>query len=148
MGEQASIARRVKRLMAEQCVNHANEQNGIHDYCCLERTPGYRCAYVVDDAARCNYFETSVLPVDRELEALYHADRKARADGYDLTRLQVAATLEPIKRPPVTCARCGKSFEAASNRQKYCPSCRRAVTNEQKRVSKKRPSITTGEGER
>ncbi len=137
----ASLA--VRRLVIDLCANHSREQSDVRDYCCLEWTQGNRCVLMLETGARCGYFERSVLPVDRRLEALYWAERRAQAGGYRLTQVQACVALDTLSSPVLTCERCGKQFEAASNRQKYCPPCRKAVANEQKRLSKAK-RIATG----
>lgn len=134
------IEKQVRRLVVNECANHAREQNGIRDYCCYEWTEGYRCIYVLKDAARCGYFEKSVLPVDVALEALYRADRKAQAAGYELTKLQARVALEAAIGPASICAKCGKSFQARSTRQKHCASCRKAVLSEKRRTASRKRS--------
>ena len=98
-----------------------------------------QCPFVTGEKARCKYFEESVLPLEPELQAVYLAERKAEAGGYELTREHKKRIIEAAK-PKVKCNRCGGIFDAESNRQKYCAKCRKAISREQtkKRVQKLR----------
>jgi len=97
---------------------------------------------MLEDSPHCKYFEESVLPLKKTLEALYHADRKAKVSGYELTESQKQIITEEAAtpKPRLKCRQCGQIFQAGSNRQKYCSKCRKWVTREQarNRVQKQR----------
>lgn len=124
----------VRRLVRGECANHYGEQNGVSDYCCLEPEATRRkCIYVAGGVSeRCGWFEKGVLPLNKRLEALYWADRKARAGGYELGKAAAEAAVASVARER-TCTRCQREFMALSNRQKYCEACRRVVRREQVR---------------
>lgn len=137
--QRAALEQSYRRLAVEECANHAREQNSIKDYCCREWTEGYRCVFMLADGGRCRYFEESVLGLKPDLEALYWADRQARAEGHELTSLQAEIVVQEVAASmAITCARCGQSFPARSNRQKYCDRCRKAVRNKQSQARMKR----------
>jgi len=104
-------------LVTSECANHFGNLNGTSDYCCLEWTPDHRCVYFLEeDNPRCRYFEESVLPLDKEIETAYYAERFP----------EVAISQDDL----ATCAKCGKRFAATSNRQKYCQGCRKKADRE------------------
>jgi uncharacterized paraquat-inducible protein A len=118
------------QLVIRECANHDNKNCFIMDK---------RCRILTGEKARCQYFEEFVLPLEPELQAVYMAEIKAEAAGYELTRedkRQIIATA----KPRVKCIRCEGIFDAESNRQKYCPRCRKTINREQtrKRVQKLR----------
>ena len=65
------MEKRLKRLIIDECANHARSQNEIKDYCLLEEYEGKRCCYMITNECACNYFEATVLPLDKTLHAYY-----------------------------------------------------------------------------
>lgn len=128
----ASLERRLLQLAAELCANHQRRANGIADYCLLEWTDGHRCVFAIGEGSRCRYFEEGVLPLNPELQAVYMHDRTARAAGDtvkpEMTRRVATAVRSQTER---ACPKCGQAFTPASNRQRYCEPCRKAVRKEQ-----------------
>jgi len=131
----------------ELCANHLSRgPRGIQGYCLLEWTEGHRCVFATetDSLPRCRYFEEAVLPDDPRLEALYHAERRAAAVGYELTKQQRNLVMEEAAargKPRVNCSRCGEMFLANSNRQKMCEGCRKEVRREQSRERVKKARL-------
>jgi predicted Zn-ribbon and HTH transcriptional regulator len=93
---------------------------------------------MLQEGARCGYYEKYVLPEQPKLEALYWADRKARAQDTVLTALQIGQIVRRFEQEPIPCEKCGKDFRPESNRQRYCPTCRKAVVREQNRTRKQK----------
>jgi hypothetical protein len=73
------------QLVRQECANHDNESHKIKDYCCISKTDDHKCIYVLDENSRCGYFEECVLPLDKELEAIYYAEKKAQIENRELS---------------------------------------------------------------
>jgi hypothetical protein len=130
----AKLEAEVRKLVSEECASHSRECNGVQNHCCARRDE--RCSFYYGDSSGCSYFEKAVLPLKPELEAIYHAEKKARAGGYSLTKLQrklVAEGAEWAGKARVVCEDCGQSFPARSNRQKRCERCQKQAIREQNR---------------
>jgi len=135
----------IKRLAVNECANHERKFNSFINACLVRQN--LKCVFFFEDHPRCKYFEETVLPLDKRLEALYHADREARAYGSQLTKQRKRAILEEtawVGKVRGKCERCGEEFPAANNRQKYCPSCRKWVTREQARTRKQKQRAAGG----
>lgn len=125
----------IYRLVTNECANHEKRFNSFVNACLIRRD--LKCVFFFEDHPRCKYFEEAVLPLDKQLEALYHADREARARGYELTKRQKRIIAEEnawAGKVRAKCERCGEDFPAANNRQKYCTKCRKWVIREQTRI--------------
>lgn len=107
---------KLKRLVKNNCACYLGAKRGIPNYCCLQDGP---CAFFSqnDDLPRCTYFEQGVLPVDEKLERKYTSERNVESE-FKTVKLRV------------NCTRCGRTFSANSNRQKYCEKCRGKNANE------------------
>lgn len=93
----------VARYIEKHCANY--DANGQ----CLLQTfeSGSRiCPLFFSLNSRCKYAETSVLPGDGQIQALYECEKQ----GAEIVLH--------------TCERCKKPYKRKSNRQKYCPSCK------------------------
>lgn len=111
-----------KQLITAECANYFREMNGITNYCCL----GNGCVFFgEEEKPRCKYFETSVLPLDTDLEFRYRKER-------------MLSTFNLIK----SCKRCLEPF-AGNNKEKYCKGCKVERKREQKKTHcLQRQSIT------
>jgi hypothetical protein len=72
-----SIPSRVKSLAASECANHQNSgPSGIKNYCWLkERSNGGVCVFFSDvENPGCRYFQEAVLPLDKELKAVFSSE--------------------------------------------------------------------------
>ena len=79
------------------------------------------CPQLISYSLLCKWFQTAVLPLDREL----HAELLKNED---------------MRR----CTVCGAAFASSSNHAKYCPDCRKRITRKQaaERMRKRRALIT------
>ena len=79
------------------------------------------CPQLISYSLLCKWFQTAVLPLDKELHA------------------ELLKT-EDMRR----CTVCGAAFASSSNHAKYCPDCRKRITRKQtaERMRKKRALIT------
>jgi hypothetical protein len=110
-----SIPSRVKSLAASECANHQNSgPSGIKNYCWLkERSNGGVCVFFSDvENPRCRYFQEAVLPLDKELKAVFSSE---------VLNLQIQEGQRKMIRKK--CERCPETFLARSNAQMLCPGC-------------------------
>lgn len=79
------------------------------------------CPQLISYSLLCKWFQTAVLPLDKELHA------------------ELLKT-EDMRR----CTVCGAAFASSSNHAKYCPDCRKRITRKQaaERMRKRRALIT------
>lgn len=79
------------------------------------------CPQLISYSLLCKWFQTAVLPLDKELYA-------------ELLKA------EDMQR----CTVCGAAFASSSNHAKYCPDCRKRITRKQaaERMRKRRALIT------
>ncbi|MDQ0497014.1 hypothetical protein [Paenibacillus brasilensis] len=108
---------RFKRLVKNNCACYLGVKHGISNYCCLQDGP---CVFFGQDdpLPHCTYFENGVLP---KLEREYKSERDVE-------------TKPKTAKPRVNCTRCGGTFSANSNRQKYCEKCRGKARKENIRI--------------
>ena len=109
-------SRRVNALVKKECCNCFSGN-------CILLDDGDECVcpQLISYSLLCKWFRNAVLPADKELYAeLYQTEDRRR------------------------CVVCGASFASSSNSVKYCPDCRRRVTNRQaaERMRKKRSLVT------
>lgn len=124
---------KIKSLIVNECAGHDKKAHGINDYCCHEPDETKKCIYFQEDnTRRCGYFEVYVLPLETEIEVLYHAEINARVRGYELTRYQKKLAVEAVKLE-AKCHECGKVFNPTSRRQKLCDFCRKQRARERTR---------------
>ncbi|MET3211307.1 UNVERIFIED_CONTAM: hypothetical protein ABIC26_004274 [Paenibacillus sp. PvR008] len=111
---------RIKRLVKNSCACYLGAKHGIPNYCCLQDGP---CVFFSQDDAlpRCTYFEHGVLPIDEKLGREYKSNRNVEV-GFNTAK------------PRVNCQKCGATFSANSNRQKYCEKCRDKNANEKSKL--------------
>ncbi len=120
----------LKQLISEECANYYAKMGKTNDYCCAEWTPDHRCVYFTANGfPRCGYFERSVLPLEPGLESVYHAERESQAPLSAREKQKIRVSVMPI------CAMCGKPFKRSSNRQRYCPQCRKVARQKAVRES-------------
>ena len=107
----------LSRLVANECANHLDGMCLPKDKPCnwyeTDINPDTGARYPFGDKGiTCPYFLKAVLPGNKRLETLYFAF----LDDYDGKRsLNIVTDY---------CKRCGAPIVKASNRQKYCASCR------------------------
>lgn len=121
-----ALLKRVHRHARDNCALHTGNDGCLatrHRKCVLS----FDCDRVCGNV--CPYFMRSVLPVD---EQLFHDYIEHFPDDYPLK--------PDAKSLPDVCERCGGRYKKASNRQKYCASCRVQVRKEQakRRMKNKR----------
>lgn len=109
-------SRRVNSLAKKSCCNCDNGK-------CMLLDDGEECVcpQLISYSLLCKWFQTAVLPLDREL----HAELLKNED---------------MRR----CTVCGAAFVSSSNHAKYCPDCRKRITRKQaaERMRKRRALIT------
>ena len=109
-------SRRVNALVKKECCNCFNGN-------CILLDDGDKCVcpQLISYSLLCKWFRAAVLPLDKVLYAeLYAAEDKRR------------------------CMVCGAPFASSSNNVKYCPDCRKRITNRQaaERMRKRRALVT------
>ena len=101
------IIRSVKLLAQKECANYANGTCLPEDHPCHVINPAYKTIH--DGAVNCDYFLSTVLPLQPELNTgLWH----------EILR-EEDQTGEGWKQ----CGRCHKPFIPGCNRQHYCAEC-------------------------
>ncbi|MFK4439692.1 hypothetical protein ABIA61_005107 [Paenibacillus sp. RC21] len=111
---------KIKQLVKNSCACYFGTKHGISNYCCLQDGP---CVFFAQDDSplRCTYFENGVLPIDEKLEREYKSERNVETEP-------------KTAKPRVNCTRCGGTFSANSNRQKYCEECKDKNANEKSKL--------------
>lgn len=112
----------IARYIEKNCANY--DANG---QCLLQTFEGsHICPLFYGLQARCNYAESSVLPGDPHIQALYEQGKQGGAE----------IVLN-------TCERCKKPYKRKSNRQKYCSSCQTDQSRKRARegMQKKRGNV-------
>jgi hypothetical protein len=106
---------KIKTLVKNECANYNYENGTCYPTSCL-------CSFFTDSETpiRCRYFESSVLPIDAELDYEYRSERQM--------------TSNYVAKPEIRCKRCNEFVSASSNRQKYCDKCKKLVQKEQSRL--------------
>lgn len=109
-------SRQVNALVKKECCN-------CFDGNCILLDDGDECVcpQLISYSLLCKWFRAAVLPLDKVLYAeLYAAEDKR------------------------SCLVCGASFASSSNNIKYCPDCRKRITNRQaaERMRKRRALVT------
>ena len=109
-------SRKVNALVKKECCN-------CIDGNCILLDDGDECVcpQLISYSLLCKWFRAAVLPADKLLYAeLYQSEDKRR------------------------CTVCGASFASSSNSVKYCPGCRKRITNRQaaERMRKRRALVT------
>ena len=96
-------SRRVNSLAKKSCCNCDNGK-------CMLLDDGEECVcpQLISYSLLCKWFQTAVLPLDKELYA-------------ELLKA------EDMRR----CTVCGAAFASSSNHAKYCPDCRKRITRKQ-----------------
>lgn len=121
-----SLQSRVKTLVSSECANHANELNGIRNHCwAREKSNAGQCIFFTEgiENPRCQYFEQAVLPLDKELKAIFSSE---------LLNLEIQEGRKRLIRKK--CERCPEIFLAKSNAQRFCPACQKWNENEKTRA--------------
>ena len=98
-------SRRVNSLIKKMCCNYDNGH-------CILLDDGDPCVcpqIITFSHIICKYFKRSVLPLDKELYIEVTKPKNTRI-----------------------CQNCGKSYEAANSKFKYCSDCRKIVLRRQK----------------
>lgn len=137
----------VLQLVKAQCAYHDNESNGTRNYCATEETPDHQCIYFYNDAddyyaIRCKYFEECVLPLNKELEAIYWAKIKASESNKELTSKEIKEIKE--NSGVKFCTKCKSKFKPTSNRQRHCSKCKKEnqKNNQKKWIKNKRKNMS------
>ncbi len=111
----------ILQLVKRECCNHQGVTTCVR---CID-SDNKSCVFFRGDRwARCPWFENTELTKHPDLQAQYWA----RFED------QQATETEPVHE----CARCGKPFTKASNRQKFCAECRDNAKREADRNRKRR----------
>lgn len=109
-------SRKVNALIKKTCCN-------CIDGNCILLDDGDECVcpQLISCSLLCKWFRNAVLPADKELYAELYAPEEKR-----------------------WCAVCDAAFASTSNSVKYCPDCRKRITNRQaaERMRKKRSIVT------
>ena len=109
-------SRKVNTLVKTECCNCDNGN-------CILLDDGDTCVcpQLISYSLLCKWFRIAVLPLDKELQAELFKTEDMRK-----------------------CTECGASFASKSNKAKYCPKCRKRITNRQaaQRMRKKRANVT------
>ena len=109
-------SRKVNTLVRRECCN-CDGGNCI----LLDDGETWVCSQLISYSLLCKWFRLAVLPLDKLLYAeLFKTEDRKR------------------------CTVCGASFASKSNSVKYCPSCRKRITNRQaaERMRKRRALVT------
>lgn len=111
---------KVKEYIKANCASY--DRDGL---CFMETdsSGGRLCPMIYNLGKKCNYAETSVIPGDPEIEALYYAGKKD---------VDVKLT---------NCADCTKQYKRTSNRQIRCPECAKSKRNERQRNARLENSL-------
>ncbi|WP_082683460.1 cysteine-rich VLP protein [Fictibacillus sp. FJAT-27399] len=98
----------IKQLVTSSCANYINGKCILLDRECQLISGGeYRGKKIPASDCSCTYFEKSVLPANKTLEAIYYGKQSVQNKS---------------------CKGCGKGFNSVSNRAVYCgDSCRRSA---------------------
>ncbi|WP_172970962.1 cysteine-rich VLP protein [Bacillus sp. THAF10] len=104
------MKKKIKKLVVSNCANYTNGNCVLLDKKCPIVIGGsYRGNDIPPSDCSCSYFTTSVLPIDKAIEAQYYG----------------RPTQDKKK-----CKSCGTQFATASNRATYCgDSCRKSARN-------------------
>lgn len=96
--------KKVAEYIKRNCATY--DKDGL---CLLETDSngGRLCPLIYELGKTCKYAETSVLPADPDIEALYNAGKQGAIGD--------------------TCERCNKPYKRTSNRQKRCRACAQEV---------------------
>jgi hypothetical protein len=119
-----SIPSRVKALAASEYANHQSSgPAGIKNYCwAKEKSNGGVCVFFSDiENPRCRYFQEAVLPLDKDLKAVFSSE---------VLNLQIQESRKRMIRKKCERPGCDQTFPARSNRQRFCPKCQKAAKND------------------
>ena len=116
------LDKQIRQTIGKNCANYINGK------CLFAIDSDNRCTYERDYSylghRRCVYFEESILPEDKILEAKYWeevtGDRKIRNDNID------------------NCERCGEEMIKSHGKQKYCDDCAKQVDKDKARERMRR----------
>lgn len=124
-----SIQSKVKSLVVAECDSHqATGPFGTKNYCwAKEKSNGGLCVFFTEgiENPRCQYFEQAVLPLDRDLKAIFSSE---------LLNLEIREGQKRMVRKRCGWPGCLQTFLSKSNAQRFCPKCQRAAWNEKTRV--------------
>lgn len=126
--ERSSIKSRVKSLVVAECPNHQTMGPlGMSNYCLMREKSNHGvCVFFSDlEAPRCRYFEEAVLPLSKDLKAIFSGE---------LLNLEIREGQKRLVRKRCERPGCPETFLAKSNAQKVCPKCQRAAWNEKTRA--------------
>lgn len=134
----------VLQLIKEQCANFDVEMNHVRNHCCASESNNYQCGYYKNnkedevsknnnDKFRCGYFEKSVLPLDKQLEAVYYAQEVAKQEGGELS-LKEKKEIIKANKITLTCNICKQEFASNSKRKSkkekvICKKCKKKNNN-------------------
>ncbi len=123
-----SIPSQVKSLAAGECANHQSSgPAGIRNYCwAKEKSNGGVCVFFSEiPNPGCRYFQEVVLPLDKELKAVFSSE---------MLNLQIQEGQRRVIRKKCERPGCYRTFPARSNRQRFCPACQKWNENEKTRA--------------
>jgi hypothetical protein len=116
-----------RKLVADECANYFNDGY----YCCVKDG---KCVYfdLDDPRDRCRYFENNVLPLDKDYEAIYRQEL-IQGKMSEAEKQEIVKAHREKNKIRKTCQQCRKIFLAESNRQRFCPDCKKTVRRQYQR---------------
>lgn len=134
-----NILAQARKLITEECANFQRlGPLGIKNFCWeREKSNNGGCIFFSDlDNPKCRYFKKAVLPLDKDLKAIF---------SREVLNLGIQDGQKRMIRK--TCARCPETFLAKGNAQRFCPRCRRTAyrdkAREWDRLERKNPERTS-----
>lgn len=116
---------KVKSLVVGECANNQNEAHGIRNFCWMREKSNHGiCLFFSNsEGPKCRYFEEAVLPLDKDLKAIFSSEVLNQEMQNGQKRM--------IRKK---CERCPETFLAKNNRQRFCPACQKWNEKEKTRV--------------
>jgi hypothetical protein len=128
--------RNIVALARKECANHSHfGPRELKDYCCME--PHYnnmQCIMLI--GLPCRYFRDAVLPLKPDLITEWNLFCQKTEPAFQNL---------PIEEYGLrSCEKCGKAFDARSNRQQFCPECSPIMKRRQSRERKQKQREKVG----
>lgn len=130
-------------MIKSECANYDTEMNNIRNHCCInfseDKDKEYQCNYYKEDNFRCDYFENNVLPLDKQLEAVYYAELEAKANGTEITKTEKKKIIKENTIIAI-CEKCKMEFKPKSSNKKIklCNKCRKENQRERNKNNNKK----------
>lgn len=117
----------LRQLITEECANHFRDSDDKKNYCCREWTEDNICVYFSDnpEQKKCDYLETSVLPLNDRLMAQYYEEMELK--------LQKGTYRRRCKNN-----KCNRMFVTNSKNEQYCSFCKEEISKQKTRERNKR----------